>query len=419
MHARYNPPQRMISRPRLVFVAALLFCLLPRPLPSQARTAGPWERPAAELARQIAALSGPGAARLVIHNNSSLANGEIPMIRLLLERDLRSYGVLAGSNESATILRVTLSQNAQGGLWVAEVLEGTESRVAMVPVVLGAAAPATSSAAITLRRTLLITEPDPMLDAAAIGDRLIVLEAEQILVYAKNATAFAAPGTSGATWVEEQSFPVTHTRPFPRDPRGRVFAGQDHLFDAYLPGVLCTGTNAGAQVAIACADSDDPWPVTSSQRAFYSAMRNSFTGILAPGFAMDIAPFYNAADLPRATGSAILLNPVSGGVEVIENGAAKSISGVNDWGSDFAVIRSGCGSGAQVVVSGSGAGATGDTLRAFEITGPEAVAVSAPIPIDGAVTAISPTPDATAATVIIRRDAPLRYEASHVAALCN
>jgi hypothetical protein len=429
MHARYNPPQRMTSRPRFVVLAALLFCLLPAPLPSQARAPGEWDQPAGDLARQVAALTGPGPARLVIRNDSSIATTEIPAIRLLLERDLRSFGVIAGSNDSATTIRVTLSQNTQGGLWVAEVLEGTESRVAMVPAVLGEFTPSSASAAITLRRTLLVTEPDPILDAAVLADRLIVLEPERILIYPSATAAHGASADAGVS--EAQIFPIDHTRPFPRDVRGRIFAAQDHLFDAYLPGAVCTGTIAGAQIGVTCADTDDPWPITSAQRAFYKAMRDSFTGILAPGYGMDVAPFYSAADLPRATGSAVLLNPVNGGVLLMENATAKPVSGTSDWGSDFAVIPSGCGSGSLVLVSGSGAAAAGDSLRAFEISGREAIAVSAPLPVDGAITAISPAPDepsdpasgasafGSAATIIVRRDAPLRYEASHVAALCN
>lgn len=421
MLARYNPPQRMISRPRLVFVAALLFSLLPQALPSQARPSparpSPWDQPAADLAHQVAALAGPGPARLIIHNNSSIENGEIPGIRLLLERDLRGSGVQAGSNESATTIRVTLSQSVQGGLWVAEVIEGTESRVAMVPVLLGEAVLPAASSLMTLRRSLLITEPEPILDAAVIGDRLIVLEPEQILVYPSPATARTEIGDPGVS--EAQIYPIHHDRSFPRDLRGRIFAAPDHLFDVYLPGVFCSGSNDAAQIAFTCSDSDEPWPITAAQKAFYNGMRDSFTGILAPGIGMDLAPFYTAADLPLASGSAMLLNPVSGGVMLIENGTMKPVSGATDWGSDFAVIRSGCGSGAQVIVAGSGAAASADTLRAFEISGREAIAVSAPLPIDGAVTAISPAADGTAATILVRRDAPLRYEALHVAALCN
>jgi hypothetical protein len=77
----------------------------------------------------------------------------------------------------------------------------------------------------------------------------------------------------------------------------------------------------------------------------------------------------------------------------------------------------------QVLVSGSGAAAAGDSLRAYEIVGREAIAVSAPLSVDGSVTAIhaagNETGAGTGATVIVRKDAPLRYEVWNVSALCN
>jgi len=82
-------------------------------------------------------------------------------------------------------------------------------------------------------------------------------------------------------------------------------------------------------------------------------------------------------------------------------------------------MRSGCGSGVQVVVSGSGAAAVGDSLRAYEIAGREAIALSAPLAVEGAVTAIHAANDGTSATVIVRRDGPLRYEVWNVSAFCN
>jgi hypothetical protein len=159
--------------------------------------------------------------------------------------------------------------------------------------------------------------------------------------------------------------------------------------------------------------------VTSTQRAFYNAMRDNFTGVLAPGFGMQLAPFYSAAELPHAVGSATLLNEVNGRVLLIENSVAKLVSGANDWGSDLAVVRTGCGAGAQVLVSGSGAATTGDTLRAFEIPGREAIPVSPALPVSGAITSLSSGPDGASATMIVRRDAPTTYEVWNVAALCN
>ncbi len=414
----------MIYRSGFVVLTAALVCVLlvslPVPLHAATAAATQYDQDTADLAHQIAALTGPGPARLVIRNNSTLPNSEIPVIRQLIERDLRAYGVTTGKGDSATLIRVTLSQNLRGGLWVAEVDEGTETRVAMLPVNLQAPTATTPGPTLTLRRTFLIAEAEPILDATIIAQRLIVLQPDRLVVYTKNVTTL--PATS-ADWTESQTLPITHARSFPRDLRGRIFPapadGPAHLFDAYLPGVLCTGSNDGAQLAVSCAESDDPWPITTTQHAFYSAMRDYFTGILAPGFSFELQPFYNAADLPRPTGSAILLNQLNGNVLLIEDNAAKLIAGANDWGSDFAVIRSTCGSGAQVLVSGSGAADAGDSLRAFEISGREAIAVSPPLPIDGAVTAITPAPDATSATVIVRRDAPLRWEVWNVSPLCN
>jgi hypothetical protein len=382
-----------------------------------------WEQPAGDLAKQIAALTGPGSVKLTIRNESSLASGEIPGIRKLLERDLRGFGVVAGGSDSATLIRVTLSENLQGGLWVAEVVEGTETRVTMLPVSLGATVTATGGPSLTLRRTLLMTEPDPVLDAQmfSIGgvQRLVVLEPERIVSYVRNAAVLSPAGAASGNWIEDQHFAIAHTRPFPRDLRGELVAAQDHLFDAYLPGALCSGTTTGVQITVACADSDDPWPIGASQRAFYNAMRDSFTGVLAPGFGMELPPFYQASDIPRPTGTGMLMNGVDGRVMLIENNVLKPVNGGNDWGSDFAVIRSECGSGVQVLVSGSGAAAMGDSLSAYEIAGREAIVVSAPLTVEGAVTAIHAANDGASATVIVRRDAPARYEVWNGSAFCN
>ncbi len=141
-------------------------------------------------------------------------------------------------------------------------------------------------------------------------------------------------------------------------------------------------------------------------------MRNYYTGVLAPGFGMELPPFYDASDLARPTGTGMLLNTVDGRVMLIENNTLKTVNAANDWGSDFAVIRSECGTGVQVLVSGTGAATTEDSLRAYEIAGREAVAVSAPLPVEGTVMAIHADRRTmrSSATVIVRRDAPVRYE---------
>lgn len=416
--ARYNRRDPMKLRARLLVAAAALAFLVPGAL------AASWEQPSASLARQIAALTGPGPVLLTVRNRSSLSASQVPTIRRLLERDLRAYGVIPGGSGSATTVQVTLSQNAQGGLWVAEVQEGTEMRVAMLPVKLDAAADSSSGPNLTLQRDVLITESDPVLDAqilSAPGQQwLIVLEPTQFLIYTR-----AMPATPGvaiaapSAWTQAQTLPIPYDRAVPRDMRGRIVAAQDHLFDAYLPGMECRGTANGPQVTVSCSDSDDPWPVTAAQTAFYNSARDYFTGVLAPGFGMNLAPFYEAAEIPRAGGTATLLNDVNGTAMLIANNQMETVNGAGDWGSDLAVIHSACGTGSQVVVSGAGDASGGDSLRAYEIPGREAIPVSAPLQVPGTVMALWPGSDADHAMAIVRRQDSTGYEVWSVAASCH
>jgi hypothetical protein len=81
------------------------------------------------------------------------------------------------------------------------------------------------------------------------------------------------------------------------------------------------------------------------------------------------------------------------------------------------VLHSTCGVGAQIVASGSGEAAT-DSLRAYELPALEALPVSAPLAMDGTVTAIWPAPDGKSVFAALRKT-PNQYEVDRVTALCN
>lgn len=411
-----------LLRTQFLFVAAVLALTLPR------AQAANWDQPVAALARQIAALTGPGPVELVLRNQSTLSADELPQIRRMLEQDFRPLGIVPGGSDSATQIRVTLSQNLQGGLWIAEVREGAATRVTMLPVRLNASPAERGGPALTLRQATIITETDPVLDAQVFSSpdeqRLVVLEPQQVLVYARKTAmpvpvGTGTPSTAPSPWQLEQTIPIPYLINFSRDMRGRIVAAQDHLFDAYLPGILCRGAANGAAITLACAGSDDPWPVTPSQKAFYDAARDYFMGVLAPGFGFRLAPFYQAAEIPRPVGSAMLLNYVDGSIALVENNQMVAVNGTNDWGSDLAAIHSPCGSGTQVLVSGSGAAASSDSLRAYEISGREAVPVSAPLQVPGVVTAIAPANSPDRAVVIVHKPDSGNYEVWSVAASCN
>ena len=104
-------------------------------------------------------------------------------------------------------------------------------------------------------------------------------------------------------------------------------------------------------------------------------------------------------------------------MQLAENGELKVVAGTRDWGSDFAVLHSGCGAGVEVIASSSGEAAS-DSLRAYELPALEAVPASAPLSMDGTVTALSTAPDGKSVLAVVR-NAEDQYEVDRVTALCN
>ena len=384
----------------------------------------PWEPPAASQAEQIAGILGPGQARLTIRNLSTIPSDEIPAIRLLLEQDLKGHGVLASGVESANTIRVTLSENLRERLWVAEVIEGNESRVAMVHVEPVIAQPAQPGGGLTLRKQAVLTTRAPVLAALETAGGLVAVEPEEIAIYAQTAEGLR----------EQKSVGIGQKRALARDPRAVLVAqpGGDG-FDAFIPGMACTGSYPSAQPAgewtVHCRESDDPWPLfvepaqsgaasdAISIKAFYNAARDYFTGIVTPSLDVDLPPFYSAALLPRSDGAGLLINGVDGKVQLVESGVARPVAGTRDWGSDFAALRTGCGAGTQMIASGSGEAAA-DSLRAYELPGQEAIPASAPLAMDGTVTAIWSAPDGKSIFAVVQSAAD-QYEVDRVTASCN
>jgi hypothetical protein len=413
-------PRRMLA---LALVA--LFASVANGAPNSA----PWDQPAVALADQIAAVLGPGQAHITVRNLSTISTDEVTVIRRLLEQDLRAHGITPSTDEAANRLRVTFSENTRERLWIAEVVEGNETKVVMVTSDL-AHSPATPTAAgITLHKQLILTSREPVLAVLEVSAGLVVLEPEQIVVYERT------PGG----WNQQAAVAVRQKRPLARDARGILLGTNDGQgFEADLPGAHCDGTLSAAipagQWTIHCRESDDPWPIAApflmqigaapapALKAFYNATRDYFTGIVAPNLGVDLPVFYTAAWVSRSQAPVLLINGIDGKLQLVENAALQPISGARDWGSDFAAVQSACGSGTQIVASGSGPAAQ-DSLRAYDIPALEAVPASAPLAMDGVVSAMSTAPGGRSLFATIRTSPspgqPVEYEVDRVTATCN
>jgi len=430
---------------KLIWLGALLSGGLIGLTASAAPAPSPWEKPAADLAGQIAGILGPGQAQLTIRNLSTIPNNEIPAIRQLLEKDLKALGVLVSGAESANELRITLSENQRQRLWVAEVVEGNETRVAMIEIQYSQNQVPTSSATVLLRKEKFLghdADPDvlnslpcfsspdgkpPLLAVAERRHGVLVLKQDCLLALDRSPSGIF----DGKTF---DNLASTHAHT--RDPRGLIVTDSDgDGFRIFLPGTECVGSYIissepdrppGEGWSLHCNASDDPWPIaqegtasgSTTIKAFYNAARNYFTGVISPSLGVDLPPFYTAVLLPRpAEGAALLVGGIDGKVQILENGSLQQVSGARDWGSDFAVLHSGCGSGWQIVASGSGEAAS-DSLRAYEMPAREAIPASAALAMDGTVTALWTAPDSKSIFAVVR-SATNEYEVDRVTASCN
>ena len=141
-----------------------------------AQAPGLWDHPAAVLAEQIASILGPGQARLTLRNLSTVSNDDLPAIRKSIEQDLKAHGVTVSDDDSANSIRVTLSENARERLWVAEVVEGNTTRVAMVEAGPDNNPGVATGSGLRLRAESLFSSREPILAALESANGLIVLE---------------------------------------------------------------------------------------------------------------------------------------------------------------------------------------------------------------------------------------------------
>jgi len=406
-----------LQKPALIF---LFICCVVR-----SANAGDWNVPAQQLARKIVAVTGPGAVTVTFENRSSLGKKDLDTISSLLRVELEAAGARpAAAEQSAATAMVTLSENPQSYVWVAEIHQGAgESAVVMVSMPRrDQAGLGQETMPVTLRKIPLWAQKDRILDVLVIEEdsapkQIAVLDGEKIALYR----------LKNGKWQQEQVLGITHARPWPLDLRGRVIASKDHLLDVYLPGVFCRSTTS-LPLALNCRESDDPWPLTSTDGAipplggFYSSSRNFFTGALTPGVGKltTVAKFYSAVAVPRDKYVLWLFAGTDGQVHMVD--------GVTDQaaklglGSDVASVKTACGTGWQMLATSAedrNLQQDSDSVRAYEITDRELVPVSAPLNFSGEITVLWAEAKGESAIAVVWSRETGEYEAFRLAVGCS
>ena len=395
--------------------------------------ASDWSGPAQQLARKIVAVTGPGAVAVTVENRSSIGKKDFDAMSGALRVDLEALGARAAKPEQAAAMAaVVLSENPQFYVWLAEIKQGAgESVVVMVWVPReDDAALAHESLPMSLHKTALWAQENRILDVAVLEEdtapkTIAVLDGETVSIYR----------LKSGKWQQEQSLGIAHAHPWPRDLRGRVTTpvARDHLLDVYLPGVFCRSAT-GLPLTLNCRESDDPWPLIAPTAtgfsmlvgapsaqplgAFYSTTRNFFTGALAPGIGKitNVGKFYAAAALPRDKYVLWLFAGMDGEIHFVDGVTDQAMKA--DWGSDIVSVKTACGSGWQVLATGTAENGM-DTIRTYEIADRDPVPVTAALDFAGEITALWTEAKGDSAIAVVRDQETGEYEAFRVAVACS
>jgi hypothetical protein len=396
-----------------------------------------WSAAEEQLAKKIVEATGPRTMVVEVTNRSAgiseITSTNLDGIRRGILTELTALGARVVDSEPAeATITVSLTENLQSYVWVAEIhLAGSQASnqiSATEPAVVMVSFPRTGTetiradaAALVLHKTLLWTQPERILDVAVVDRSERKSEGGPAQMLVLDSRGVVSYRLQNGQWQAEQTLPVAHSRPWPRDLRGRLDLRKDGLFDVYLPGVYCRST-AGFPLSLTCNQGDDNWPIGTglfNLNASFVSARNYFSGALLPGVGkqMTTAPFYSAAAFPRGQSVFWLFTAVDGTLHMLD-GATDQVIQNPGWGSDIASVRSGCGSGSQVLASGKADGPR-DGVRASEVPGHEPIAASTALDLPGTITGMWTESGETGAVAVIRNSDTGGYEAYRLTVTCD
>jgi hypothetical protein len=355
--------------------------------------AQPMAEAAAQLAARISSLPQRRATvSLEFENLTALPPVELSNFRTALQEELRKAGMETGAGQSETRLRVTVSENVRGLLFVATVTSGENRQVAMLPW--NVPPPAGRKPRVRLSMQLMLEQPEAVLDMLLVdsGSELLVVSPSKVSSYKLVNGKWTPLEIAGFSWA----------RPLPRDQRGRLENGPAG-FRIFVPGTSCNGT-LQPEFRVTCAAGNETWPLNPrdpSLEVRWVTDRNLLESDNVRG------AFYSAG-----------AGWFSNSEDRIVDRLGQTPAGADGWGSEISSVENPCGSGWMLLVSAAGDAQDRDQVQVYEIVDGQAVAASETIALPGPVTALWPAETPGQSTLVIRNSKTGNYEASRLGVAC-
>jgi hypothetical protein len=378
-----------------------------------------WANRVQTLAGQIAEAVRPSKAiSLEVQNISSLGAADVEMIRRELQQQLARRGI--GIEADGLDVKVTLSENIERFVWIAEVRHKNEATVFIAG--LEGKATANSPAvrqSVVLQREVVWQQAEPMMDflvsdVAPEGlPAMFVLEAKRIVSYRKEK----------GSWTAAETFPIPVPDHRPRDLRGLADAFEE-LFSFQLSDANCEGAAAN-RFELTCKKGSPPaWPILSGGQDRGSmnivSNRNYFDGDLDVYGDVEAQepPFYSIAVMRKMKGSQWILAELDGKSRKYDE-SLKATAAYSGWGDEIVAVAPGCGNDWQILASATGDWTEPDRLRSYDVEKDAAAADSEPLEFSGPILALWPLLDARTARVVSKNLQTGMYEASIVTVSCS
>jgi hypothetical protein len=389
---------------------ALLFLFLPAASACQQEAAS-MPSTAAEFVQLILSRGGsPSAVAVTFQNQSLLPPDAQESLQNAILNAFRGANVrLVKAEQAVADVQITFSEDWQGHVWIANIQQGSSSQLVIKKLPRQQRAPSTRVPSLTIRKISVWQQDAPILDFYQDNQNLLVLEPGQLSLYASDS----------GQWRPRQTLGIPHQHPWPRDVRGRLEVKGGEI-SAFLPGERCSGKISPP--SLDCRASDDPWPLDQGQLvAFFSPRRNFFSGLLAgSGAGASVSPFFSGATWQAGDQRFWLFTGIDGRTRLFQNDLAAPVATFNAWGSTLAAVHSACGSGWQLLASSPADTIRPDSIQAIEVTGREALPVSAPVDLPGAVEALWTAGNySQLVNGVLLSQASGKYEAFTLTVICN
>jgi hypothetical protein len=350
----------------------------------------------------------PSAVAVTFQNLSSLSQERQEALQNAIFNAFRNANVKVVKPEQAVAeVHITFSEDWQGYLLIASIQQGSSSQTVIKKLPHQQQTQSAHATTLTIRKISVWQQEAPILDFYQDSQNLLVLEPSQVSLYSMDS----------GQWRPRQTLGIPHQNPWPRDLRGRleVRGGEINVF---LPGARCNGKISPP--SLECRASDDPWPISEGLVAFFSSRRNFFNGLLAGSSAgASVAPFFSGATWQSGDQHIWLFTGIDGHTRLFQNDLASPAATFNGWGSTLAPVHSICGSGWQVLTSSPADSTRPDSVQAVEVSGREALPVSAPVDLSGAVEALWTAGNYGQVVNGVLHSQSGKYEAFTLTVICN